>query len=272
MRAGRHAFYGTLCYVHMAELVDVAKRAARSGGDAALERFRTGATARTKDGISDLVTQADLTAQERIVETIKSTFPEHNMVGEESNRSGIVGDEHAWVIDPIDGTNNFVRDIRNWTTSVAFVANSVPKVAVNYLPALGDIYVCDSSGMRLNGSEVRVNTKSDPKTFTVVPTVWWDFNRRDEYICITKQILERFNDLQRLGSVQMVLSLLAAGSIEGVVTNLELPPWDSVAGVHMVRGAGGKVTDKFGDDWRFGCEGLVASNGQRHDEILAVIQ
>lgn len=256
----------------MAKLVDVAKRAARSGGDAALDRFRTGTTARTKDGISDLVTQADLAAQERIVDEIKRSFPDHSVIGEENEQSVLEADNPVWIVDPIDGTYNYVREIRNWTTSVAFVSNSKPKVAVNYLPALGDIYVCDSSGVRLNGQEVRVNTKTDPRTFTVVPSVWWDFDRRDEYISITKQILERFNDMQRLGSVQMVLSLLASGSIEGVVTNLELPPWDSVAGVYMVRESGGEVTDKFGDAWRYGSEGLVASNGQRHDEVLAVVQ
>lgn len=76
-------------------------------------------------------------------------------------------------------------------------------------------------------------------------------------------------DLLRLKTVQLSLALVAAGSIEGVITNVETHPWDTVSGVYLIEQAGGTVTDLDGDDWRHDCRGLVASNGQAHEDVLA---
>jgi myo-inositol-1(or 4)-monophosphatase len=97
-------------------------------------------------------------------------------------------------------------------------------------------------------------------------------DRRDEYARACEAIVERFADLRRPGSAQAALAELAAGSVEGVVTNVDTNPWDTVAGVHLVRQAGGRVTDLEGNRWRHDSRGLVASNGHLHDEVLAAAQ
>jgi myo-inositol-1(or 4)-monophosphatase len=176
------------------------------------------------------------------------------------------------VVDPIDGTNNFVRGNRRWATSVAVVADGTPLAAVNVLPALGDTYVGTPDGVTRNGDPVAVSDRTDPETFMVVPTVWWGFDRRAEYAAAATGIIDRFGDLRRAGSAQSVLSLCAAGGVEGVVTNIAVNPWDSIAGAAMVEWAGGTVTDLDGDPWHHDSVGLVASNGRAHETVLDAAQ
>jgi myo-inositol-1(or 4)-monophosphatase len=249
--------------------VSVAERAARAGSEVALAAFRTGINVETKSGKTDVVTAADRNAQRRVIEVIRETHPEDAIVGEEEDELKTVPESGAaWVIDPIDGTNNFVRDTQVWATSVAAVKDGATVAAANVLPAMEDTYVAGEEGVTRNGDPVSVSSKSDPETFVVVPTIWWDFDHRDQYGRACAAIVERFADLRRYGCAQAVLSMLASGQIEGVVTNVVANPWDSVAGVHLVRQAGGVVTDVHGDRWEPGAEGLVASNGEAHTVVL----
>ncbi|MXV60560.1 inositol monophosphatase [Natronorubrum sp. JWXQ-INN-674] len=252
------------------EKAAVVKRAARAGADVALEGFRSDLAITTKEGKTDVVTQADRNAQDRVIEVIREAYPDEPIVGEEADALKSVPEEGpAWVIDPIDGTNNYVRDMRFWTTSVAAVVDGEPIAAANILPAESDTFVADADDTRLNETSVSVSERTDPETFTVVPTIWWGFDERDEYAAACREIVTRFGDLSRYGSVQGTLALIAAGSIEGTITNVEPKPWDTIAGVHLVRQAGGVVTDLEGDPWTYASTGLVASNGTAHDEVLA---
>jgi myo-inositol-1(or 4)-monophosphatase len=253
--------------------VTVAERAARAGGEVAHEAFRTGIDVETKSGKTDVVTEADRRAQRRVIDVIRETHPDDAIVGEEDDERKTVPESGAaWVIDPIDGTNNFVRDVQYWATSVAAVEDGEAVAAANHLPALGDTYVSGPDGVTCNGAEVTVSPKTDPETFVVVPTIWWDFDRRDEYANACEAIVDRFGDMRRFGCAQAVLSMVASGQVEGTITNVEANAWDTVAGVHMVRQAGGTVTDVHGDRWQPHCEGLVASNGEAHDVVLDAAQ
>lgn len=251
----------------------VVERAARAGSEVALEAFRTGIDVETKSGKTDMVTQADRDAQRRVIDVIRETHPEDAIVGEEEDELKAVPETGAaWVIDPIDGTNNFVRDTPVWATSVAAVKDGEALAAANVLPALGDTYVAGDDGVTLNGEPVSVSSNSDPETFAVVPTIWWDFEERAEYAAACSAIVERFADLRRYGCAQAVFSMIASGQLEGAITNVTVNPWDSVAGVHLVREAGGVVVDIHGNEWEPGCDGLVASNGRAHDVVLEAAQ
>ncbi|MEF8883006.1 MAG: inositol monophosphatase [Halapricum sp.] len=250
--------------------VETARTAVKAGGNVAAELFRTDLTVETKAGKTDYVTRADRQAQQQAVSTIRESHPDSVIVGEENDaRKEVPEGGLAWVIDPIDGTNNYVRGLRYWATSVAAVEDGEPVAAASALPAVGDTYVAGQVGIKRNGEPVSVSGRTDPETFTVAPTVWWDFDRRDEYAAATEGIVTRFGDLVRLKSVQVALALVAAGSIEGVITNVRPNPWDSIAGVHLVEQAGGRVTDIDGEDWSYDSRGLVASNGHAHEEVLA---
>ncbi|USZ67877.1 inositol monophosphatase [Halorussus salilacus] len=260
----------------MTDAVDrlaVAERAARAGAEVAAEGFRSGIDVETKTGKTDVVTEADRAAQRRVIEVVTEEYPDDAIVGEEEDELKAVPDEgDAWIIDPIDGTNNYVRDVPVWTTSVAAVRDGDPVAAVNDCPALGDRFVAGPEGTRLNGESVSVSDRTDPEAFAVAPTIWWDFDHREEYAAVCREIVERFGDMRRFGCAQVTLGMVAAGSLEGTVTDVVPNPWDTVAGVYMVRQAGGVVTDLDGNPWRHDSEGLVASNGEAHDELLAAVR
>ncbi len=251
----------------------VAERAAIAGSEVAFEAFRTGIDVEIKSGKTDVVTQADRDAQRRVIEVIRESHPEDAIVGEEEDELKEVPDTGAaWVVDPIDGTNNFVRDVQIWATSVAAVKDGEAVAAANVLPALGDTYVAGDGEVTRNGEPVSVSHRSDPETFAVVPTIWWGFDERDQYAAACEAIVERFADMRRYGCAQAALSMVASGQIEGAITNVTVNAWDSVAGVHLIRQAGGVVTDVHGDRWEPGCDGLVASNGEAHDVVLEAAQ
>jgi myo-inositol-1(or 4)-monophosphatase len=256
----------------MDERADCALRAAEAGGSVALESFRTGVAVETKGGKTDVVTQADRDAQRRVAGVIDEAYPGDPVVGEEDEEdeeATTVPDEGpAWIIDPIDGTNNFVRGVPVWTTSVAATVDGEPVAGASVCPALGDTFRLAADGAVMNGEPLTVSDRTDPERFAVAPTMWWGMDRRDEYAGICRGIVERFGDLRRYGSAQYALALCAAGALEGVVTNVSAHPWDSVVGAGLVEAAGGTVTDVDGDAWRHDSAGLVASNGEAHEAVL----
>jgi len=251
----------------------LARRAAVAGGDVAKEFFRTGVAVETKAGKTDVVTEADRAAQREVEEIIREERPEEPIVGEEADALKSVPETGpAWIVDPIDGTNSYVRELTTWATAVGCVVDGEPVAACNYLPAMDDVYTADSEAAYRNGSEISVSSISDPERAAVVPTVWWPRERRDEYARACEAIVTRFADLRRPGSAQAALAMVAAGSVEGVITNVQTKPWDTIAGVHLVRQAGGNVTDLEGNRWHHDARGLVVSNGALHDELLEAAQ
>lgn len=254
----------------MSDRVTVAERAAKAGGSVALESFRSDLRIEEKSEKTDVVTQADRDAQVCVADAVDDAYPDDAFVGEEGDALKTVPPSgSAWIVDPIDGTANFVRGRRDWGTAVAAAVDAEPVAAAIEFPALGDTYVADESETRLNGERVSVSRRTDPERCTVVPTAWWDFDHRDEFAAAARAVVERFGDMRRLGCAQATLSGVADGSFDGALTNVETHPWDTVAGVHAIRRAGGRVTDLEGDPWRHDSKGLVASNGRIHDELLA---
>jgi myo-inositol-1(or 4)-monophosphatase len=249
----------------------VAEQAARVGSAVAAGSFRRDISVETKGEKTDVVTQADRDAQARVIDCIHSSYEANAIVGEEEDELKSVPEEGpTWVIDPIDGTNNFVRGFQVWCTAVAAVRDGEAVASAIAAPELGDVYVGDDLSATRNGDPIQVSDRSDPEACSVVPTMWWGRERRDEYAAACRAVVERFGDLRRVGSAQVTLAMLASGTIDGVVTNVYANPWDTVAGVHLIRLAGGTVTDINGEPWRHDSKGLVASNGVReiHDELL----
>jgi myo-inositol-1(or 4)-monophosphatase len=251
----------------------IAERAARAGAETAAETFRGHLDVETKSGPSDLVTQADRAAQETVFERLREAAPDEPIVGEEDDAlKQVPAEGPAWIVDPIDGTASYVRGIQLWATSVAAVEDGRPVAGANVLPALGDVYVADEERTLLNGEEITVSQRSDPEAFAVALTVWWGFSSEQRYGDTIAQIGERFGDVRRLGSAQTTLSMVAAGSLDAAATPITPNPWDAVAGVRQIRSAGGVVTDVHGDRWTVDSEGLVASNGRVHEQLVAAVR
>lgn len=248
----------------------VAERAARAGAEHAYSLFRRRLTVETKANKTDVVTRADREAQREVIRVIRDADPDATVVGEEEDaRTAVPDSGTAWIVDPIDGTHNYVRGGRCWATSVCLVRDGDPRAAATVLPALGDSFRSVGTSVVRNDQPVTTSDRSDPERCVVCPTVWWPMDRREEYAAAVRAIVERFGDMKRPGSAQSALARLAAGELDGVLTNVETNPWDTVAGVHFVRLAGGRVTDLRGRAWSHDSTGLVASNGAVHEEVLA---
>jgi myo-inositol-1(or 4)-monophosphatase len=253
----------------MDERLRLAKRAASRGGAVAMDSFRRTVGVETKAHKNDLVSEADRAAQERVIETLgaESDAP---IVGEEDGAEGSVpATGPAWVVDPIDGTANYLRGIRTWTTSVAAVEDGRTVAAVSVAPAADDTYAAGAGGTRLNGERVAVSDRADAETFAAAVLGWGPHGERADYSRLASEIVERFGDMRRFGSMQTALAFVAAGSLDAAITTGRPNPWDSLAGVHLIREAGGRVTDLDGAAWRHDSDALVASNGRCHEDVLA---
>ena len=248
---------------------ECALRGAKAGAAVAAESFREDVRVETKSEKTDVVTQADRDAQRRVAEAIHESFDGEPIVGEEDGTpDSVPEDGPAWIVDPIDGTANFVREIPTWATSVAATVDGEAVAGATVAPALDDTFVLGDGEAYVNGEPAAVSDRTDPETFTVVPTIWWGFDRREEYAAACRAIVERFGDMRRIGSAQLELAGWATGAVDAVVTNVEANPWDTVVGAGLVEAAGGTVTDVHGEPWRYDSRGLVASNGAAHDLVL----
>lgn len=251
----------------------VAEAAATAGAEVAIGGFRTQMDVETKGEKTDVVTAFDRDAQRAVIDVIRESDAAVAIVGEEEDELKAIPDSGpCWVIDPIDGTNNFVRGVPIWATSVAAVVDGEAVAAANVLPALDDVYVSDGTETTLNGEPVTVSETTDPEAFTVAPTLRWSRSAADRLGAVCAEIVADFGDLRRFGSAQVTLSMIAAGQIEAAVSAVESHPWDTVAGVAMVRAAGGTVTDVHGNRWTPDATGLVASNGTAHDALVETAQ
>jgi myo-inositol-1(or 4)-monophosphatase len=121
---------------------------------------------------------------------------------------------------------------------------------------------------RLNGAPVSVSDRTDPETFAVAVLGWGPHGNRDAYAALSDAVVRACGDMRRFGSMQSALAFVASGGLDAAVATRRPNPWDSVAGAHMVRAAGGVVTDLSGDRWRHDSQGLVASNGRDHERLV----
>ncbi len=259
----------------------LAERAARAGGVVAHETFREALTVETKTDKNDLVTQADRDAQQQVIATIRQEFPDDALVCEEDVSMPGVDEVNlhtevpetgpVWVVDPIDGTTNYVRGIRFWGTSVAAVVDGTPVAVATYMPAEGDIYTAGPESVTCNGTVMSVSDRTDPETFLTGLLGWWPMHGETGH-SLFEAARARFGDSRRFGSLQGVLALVAAGSLDAGFMPGNPHPWDAIAGVHMIRRAGGTATDIHGERWRHDSEGLVVSNGEAHDVVLDAVR
>jgi myo-inositol-1(or 4)-monophosphatase len=251
----------------MDEWTPLAARAARAGGTVAAERFRSDVPFETKAHKNDLVSDADGAAQDRVV-ALLSGESDAPVVGEEAETpSTVPADGPAWIVDPIDGTANYLRGLRLWATSVARVEDGEPVAAATVMPAMDDEYLAGEA-TRLNGAPASVSDRTDPETFAVAVLGWGPHGDRDAYAALSDAVVRACGDMRRFGSMQSALAFVASGGLDAAVATRRPNPWDSVAGAHMVRAAGGVVTDLSGDRWRHDSQGLVASNGRDHERLV----
>jgi myo-inositol-1(or 4)-monophosphatase len=242
----------------------------KEGASYAADRFRTEFDIETKSSAIDPVTEIDRETQERVLSAIEGRFPDDTIVAEEGAEAEALPESgYAWIVDPIDGTHNYSREISEWVTSVAVLRDLEPIAAINSAPRLEETYIATAGDFTRNGTSQSVSATSAPESFLVASTLRLSTSESTRISALAENVIAEFGEFRRIGSAQLTLSLLAAGSLDAVIGFAEAPhPWDTIAGVFQIRQAGGTVTDINGNRWKPGHPGIVASNDRIHDDIV----
>lgn len=257
-------------------IFNTARAAAQAGGEVLLDFSQRGFSVRSKpevnQGTHNLVSDADEASERRIAEVILQTFPQHTLLGEEQ-LSGSVDAEHLWVIDPLDGTNNYVHAIPHYAVSIAYYHRGEGKCGVVYNPATGDWFTA-IAGQKAwhNDREMHVSEAATLSDSLVACGFYYD---RGDMMRRTLAAIEDFfgqqiRGMRRFGTAALDLCFVARGNF-GVFFEYQLSPWDFAAGQIIVAEAGGRITDGHGRPLALGKSSVVASNGRLHDLALEVV-
>lgn len=240
--------------------VTIAARAARSAGNVILRYMNR------IDGLNivekqqmDFVSEVDKLAEAEIIKELRRAYPDHAILGEES---GAIGKGPlTWVIDPLDGTHNYLRSIPHFCVSIALLEKGVPIHAVVFDPLRDELYTASKGdGAYLNDRRMRVS-KRENLGGAVIGT-GFPFRQRahlDAQLGITRAVLGQAEDIRRSGSAALDLAYVAAGRYDGYF-EIGLKPWDLAAGVLLVHEAGGRYCDFAGRDGIPASGNIVAGN------------
>ncbi|MGH9022562.1 MAG: inositol monophosphatase family protein [Acidimicrobiia bacterium] len=224
-------------------LAIVAEEAARAGGRVVAERFGAVTGLNTK-GPGDYVSDVDLASEAAIKELLEQRVPGIDFFGEEQGgERGPIG----WLVDPLDGTTNFVHGFPLVGVSVALVADGRPVVGVVHAPLLDDTFVARlGGGAWRNGGTIAVSRRDPAQAICATGYPFRVKQRLAQYLPMVEAALDGFEDLRRPGAASLDLAWTAAGVFDGFF-ELGLGPWDVAAGALLIAEAGGTVTDWAGD-------------------------
>ena len=252
--------------------LNVAKEAAKAGSEVALRHFRDGIAMRSKD-VSNLVSDADIEAERSIIEVIRRSFPNHEILGEEETQHGDATAEHLWVIDPIDGTNNYAHKIPQFGVSVAYYRAGEPVCGVIVNPMRDEWHVAvKGGGATLNGESVHVADHARLSEALIGVGFYYDRGAMMEATLQAVGHIKRQNvhGIRRFGAATLDLAMVGLGML-GAYFEFTLSPWDFAAGRLFVEEAGGKVTDCRGNPLPLARSTILASNGLLHEEMLEAV-
>ncbi|EUJ11037.1 inositol monophosphatase/fructose-1,6-bisphosphatase family protein [Methylophilaceae bacterium 11] len=256
----------------MHPILNVATKAAREAGKI-INRASQDVGAlkvQTKD-YNDFVSEVDRSAEDAIISILKEAYPTHGFYGEESGKTNVDA-ESIWIIDPLDGTTNFLHNFPCYCVSIALQERGVLTQAVIYDPVHNDLFTATKGrGAFLNDKRIRVTNRSklqDGLISTGFP--FKDFSYLDTYLEIFKDMAKKTAGLRRPGSAALDLAYVAAGYTDGFF-EINLSPWDIAAGALLVQEAGGIVGDFEGNESWLRTGNIVAGNPKVFGQMLQVI-
>lgn len=250
-------------------LVRVAEECARAAGDRLRETFRSGRLEIEMKEKNDFVTSADRAAEEAILEILDREYPDHAILAEESGRRS-AGGEYEWIIDPLDGTTNFLEGMPMYGVSIACQRDGETVAAVIYDPERDEMFsAVRGGGARRNGHELQVSGLENlDGAFLATGFPFKARGALDAYLNVFREVFLQARAIRRCGSAALDLASTAAGVFDGFF-EFRLAPWDIAAGALLIEEAGGRVCDLDGGRRYLETGNIIAGPALLVDALLA---
>ena len=257
-------------------MVNIALRAARSAGDKIVRAMeRTDLIRIDEKGRNDFVTDIDKASEQEIISQLLKAYPDHRILGEESGYLGNPDSDYTWIIDPLDGTTNFIRGIPHFAVSIGCLYKGRPEHGVVFDPIKQEEFTASRGrGAMLNGRRIRVTgrtTLQGSLFATGVPFNMPSIAHMEAYLESFRTLAEQSSGIRRLGVASLDLAYLAAGRFDAF-WEMHLKPWDIAAGVLLVKEAGGMISDFQGGNDYMDNGHIVASTPKLFKPTLQIVQ
>ena len=246
--------------------LEVAIEAAREAGGILLSHFGSKRQVKHKSK-GNLVTDVDILSEKFILDFLQNEYPDFSILSEESNSSASFTG-CAWIVDPLDGTNNYTFGIPFFCVNIALVNDEDILLGVTYDPVKGELFHAEKGrGAYLNGSPIQVSSELSLQSSLVGLDLGYSHERGVEMLQIGNRLWGQVHCLRTMGSSSLGLAYVACGRVS-LYFHRYLFPWDIASGLLLIREAGGEVTDWQGRPANFRDTGLVASNHKLRREFL----
>lgn len=256
----------------MHPMLNIAIRAARNAGEI-IQRSTENLNQLSinKKSKNDFVSEVDKMAEQEVIKVIKSAYPDHGILAEESGKHH--GNDFTWIIDPLDGTTNFLHGYPQYAVSIALKHKNKIEVAVVYDPLHDDLFTAENGrGATLNNRRIRVSRQTDLNSALIGTGFPFKYPEHlDAYVKMFKPINLNTAGIRRAGSAALDLAYLATGRLDGF-WEIGLKPWDMAAGILLVQEAGGVLTDFSFNTHYLQSGNLIAGNPKMHQALYQIIE
>ena len=256
----------------MLPLETIAVTAARAAGNFIMRHLdRADSLKIVRKGRNDFVSEVDRGAEAEIVHTIRKAYPDHAVLAEEGGASG--DSEWLWIIDPLDGTTNFLHGFPHFCVSIAVQHKGKLQHGVIYAPCTQDLYIATrGNGAVLNSRKIRVSKTSSLDESLVGTGVPIRAGANlDEYLPQLRAVVEKTAGVRRAGAAALDLAYVACGRLDAF-WEMKLHPWDMAAGILLVEEAGGVVSELYGKDDPMKTGNIFAGNPKMHEQIAPLLR
>jgi len=242
-------------------MINIAVRAARQAGSIIIRHLNQLEMLEVVEkGRNEFVSQVDRLAEDAIIEVIRDYHPDHSILAEESGETG--NHEYQWIIDPLDGTTNYLHGFPVFCVSIAVAHEGQIEHGVVYDPLRQEVFTASrGQGAHLDGRRIRVSKRTRMSQSLIATGFPYRMNKQfiDDYLAMLKTVIEDSAGVRRPGSAALDLCYVAAGRVDGF-WEIGLNVWDIAAGALMIREAGGRISDYRGTDKYLENGNVVAGN------------
>lgn len=254
----------------MHPMLTIAKRAAYAAGTTITRQFEQVERVQVHEKApNDFVSVLDVAVEQELIHHIRQSYPEHLIISEESGRSGDENSEYQWIIDPIDGTTNFIKGFPHFAISIGIFKNNKPEAALVYNPVTDELFAAArGQGATLNDRKIRANAKILPENAVIATGI--PFKNPDHMpkaVVTLKNILTHFPDIRRTGSAALDLCYVACGRVDGFY-EYGLSEWDIAAGALIAQESGAIVSDTTGELTHMQTGNIVAAPAKVYKALV----